>query len=821
MLPRLLRMENFGSFRRPTEIDFTGADYFALVGPTGAGKSTVIDAICFALYGTVPRWGRENVVALALPPSAAIGRIGLIFEAGGRRYAAVRVLSRDRKGRVSTREARIDELVGDGAWDEVVRPLAEGDEVTTTVQEIVGLPYKYFVQSVVVPQGRFAEFLHAPPRDRQDLLVQLLDAGVYEQVRRRAAVEEEAARRTAALARQQLGALADADEAAQRQAGQRHQTLADLADAVRSSLTDLTRYDEELSTSRAELATTRRQLRALTALAMPEGVDELADRIRRAVEEAERLAAVVAEREEAEAVAEGELAAAGDPADLERIRAGHAEHARLAAELAKAGNRLIEASESRAELAELLERADAEHAAVALELDRVRHAHVAADLARGLAAGEPCPVCLRPVDEPPHHPAAADVTEIEWREAQAARAVSVLEDQHRQAELVFHRLEQNHTDLRERLDALAAVLAEAPEEAVIEQRLKAIQSARERTDRARADTRTARRGHGEAVRAIAALRATAGQTWQALQEARDTVSFQPAGEGAPAATAALRPPVLAGDDPALAWRALLSWRDKTVVRHREEVEALADAVQWTEAAAGELRESITTRLAAAGLEVPVDATPMDIGGTVTEAVTTARAALDRVRENRRRAAQLAATVERTEHEGRLAGELGRLLRANNFERWLVGAAMEILIDAAAEIMRELSGGQYELALAERGEIEVVDYGEAGLRRSARTLSGGETFQAGLALALALSQRVAGFAAAAARSLDAIFLDEGFGTLDIAALDTVAATLERLAASGDRMVGIVTHVPALAERVPARFEVSRDGTGSHIRRDSPR
>ncbi|HEY7485146.1 MAG TPA: SMC family ATPase [Streptosporangiaceae bacterium] len=811
MLPLLLRLENFGSFRRPTEIDFTDADYFALVGPTGAGKSTVIDAICFALYGTVPRWGRENVVALALPPSAAIGRVGLIFEAGGRRYASVRVLSRDRRGRVSTREARLDELTPDGSWEEAVRSLAEGDDVTTAVQEIVGLPYKYFVQSVVVPQGRFAEFLHAPPRERQDLLVSLLDAGVYEQIRRRAAIEEEAARRAAGLARQQLGALTDADEATERRAADRHATLTALADAVRSSLTDLTRYDEELSGSRAELTTARRRLRALTALAMPEGISELADRIREAAKETDRLAAAVTEREEAEAAAEEELAllleGAGDPADLQRIRAGHVEHARLSAARDKAENRLVEASERREAVGRHLAAADAEHAEAAAELDRVRQAHVAGDLARELVVGEPCPVCLRPVTDPPHHPVAADVTEIEWREAQAARAVSRLEDEEHEAEVAFHRLEQNHADLRAQLDTLADVLAEAPDEAVIEQRLKLIATAREHAERARAETRTARRRHDEAVRAVTALRATAGQTWQALQEARDTV-------------AELRPPVLVGDDLALAWRTLLTWRDETVVQHGEEVEALAEAVEWTEAAAGELRASITTRLADAGLEVIADATPMDIGGAVTEAVTTARAALDRVRENRRRAAELAVTVQRTEHEAQVAGELGRLLRANNFERWLVGAAMEILIDAAAEIMRELSGGQYELALAERGEIEVVDYGEAGLRRSARTLSGGETFQAGLALALALSQRVAGFAAAAARSLDAIFLDEGFGSLDVAALDTVAATLERLAASGDRMVGIVTHVPALAERVPARFEVSRDGSGSHVRRVTP-
>jgi exonuclease SbcC len=105
--------------------------------------------------------------------------------------------------------------------------------------------------------------------------------------------------------------------------------------------------------------------------------------------------------------------------------------------------------------------------------------------------------------------------------------------------------------------------------------------------------------------------------------------------------------------------------------------------------------------------------------------------------------------------------------------------------AASETLRELSAGQYELALNERtNAIEVIDYGEAGLRRSVRTLSGGETFQAALALALALSERVAGLAAAAARSLDSIFLDEGFGTLDPTTLETVAATLnDSPAASG--------------------------------------
>ena len=111
---------------------------------------------------------------------------------------------------------------------------------------------------------------------------------------------------------------------------------------------------------------------------------------------------------------------------------------------------------------------------------------------------------------------------------------------------------------------------------------------------------------------------------------------------------------------------------------------------------------------------------------------------------------------------------------------------------------------------------MVDHHDAGLRRGVRTLSGGETFQASLALALALSEQLAGMSTTAA-SLESIVLDEGFGTLDAATLDTVAATLENLAARGDRMVGVVTHVPALAERIPVRFEVRKDARTAHVER----
>ena len=90
MRPVRLDMDGFASFREPTTIDFTDADYFVLIGPTGSGKSTVIDALTFALYGTVPRWSDRRAVRYGLAPTAGRGTVSLIFDADGQRYVVAR-----------------------------------------------------------------------------------------------------------------------------------------------------------------------------------------------------------------------------------------------------------------------------------------------------------------------------------------------------------------------------------------------------------------------------------------------------------------------------------------------------------------------------------------------------------------------------------------------------------------------------------------------------------------------------------------------------------------------------------------------------------
>src|SRR4051794_36469586 len=95
--PERLEIEGFTSFRETTVVDFDGADVFALTGPTGAGKSSLVDAMGFALYGRIHRYG-EKLVHAAISQGRNEARVRLDFSAGGARYTAVRVVRRGGAG---------------------------------------------------------------------------------------------------------------------------------------------------------------------------------------------------------------------------------------------------------------------------------------------------------------------------------------------------------------------------------------------------------------------------------------------------------------------------------------------------------------------------------------------------------------------------------------------------------------------------------------------------------------------------------------------------------------------------------------------------
>jgi exonuclease SbcC len=154
------------------------------------------------------------------------------------------------------------------------------------------------------------------------------------------------------------------------------------------------------------------------------------------------------------------------------------------------------------------------------------------------------------------------------------------------------------------------------------------------------------------------------------------------------------------------------------------------------------------------------------------------------------------------------------LRADHFIAFVLEESMERLAALASVELLRVSDGRYSL-VPEQSGFDVIDHHNADERRSVATLSGGETFLASLALALALAGSVRDLAGtAAAARLDAIFIDEGFGALDPETLDVVLDALERLR-EGERMVGVISHVAELAQRIPQGLAVSKQAGVSTV------
>ena len=174
MRPVHLSIEGLACFRERQEIDFRALELFAISGPTGAGKSTLLDAIIFALYGEIPRvnnYNRTEMISAGRDRAAVV----LDFDLGASRYRIARTLRRN-----GNQMVRLEERDESGSF----RSLADQVRLANDrVTQILGLEAAAFTQAVILPQGEFARFLKAQPRDRRSMLRTLLRLDVYERMR--------------------------------------------------------------------------------------------------------------------------------------------------------------------------------------------------------------------------------------------------------------------------------------------------------------------------------------------------------------------------------------------------------------------------------------------------------------------------------------------------------------------------------------------------------------------------------------------------------------------------------------------------------------
>lgn len=799
MRPLSLRLEGFTCYRQPTEISFDGLDLFAITGPTGSGKSSIVDGMTYALYGRVPRLGSEVKSLISLGSDKL--QAAFEFAVNGDRYRVVR--STSRKGAAHVQLYRRKD--GD-EWEGLEDRAAA---VASKVRDLLGLDYEGFIRSVLLPQGQFHLFLAGEPKERYQVLEELLRLDVYAAIMRAANERHRAAEAQAnGLARRLAEDYADATPQALKS---RKEELAEL-EGGRQAL-------EALSAALAEGREAADALRVAEA-ARAEAAEALGG-ARAALEAAEGTlrdgGARVEELEGRIASLEEAIAGVGyEPEVHQRLKLALTparEREKAAAKSEALGKRSEAAvkAEAAASSAVAQHRKASEGASAALAeaeaaLADLGRREAAARLRSTLSAGDPCPVCGQPVAlVPPGEHVALD--EAQGRRDAAAQAAAKANAALQAAERDLARAESDH----EALAGQAKEAAEAVERwrGELVERLGAKETASAAAIEHALGQQETARGKAEAL---------TGER-DGLQQKRDALRKEFAEEERRVATAKAQ---------AELHERAAAQHEKEASARRQMLSALAERQEWPDVAEALERGGNASALLS---ERHAEASRRLAG--VDQAIGAARSDVARIEEGIAQAKKLRAEEKAARQASDTAKQLAGLLRADRFQAYIQRAALQTLAEDASRHLRVISDNRYELDMEETPEgkdasfrkeaqeFVVIDHWGEQDRRSVKTLSGGETFLASLALALALAERLPELGAAIRPTrLDSLFLDEGFGTLDNESLDAVAAALERLhlgngasapnAPTGGRlpgrMIGVITHRPELAERMPARIRV---------------
>ena len=912
MRPLTLTLSAFGPYagQITLALEQLGKNGLYLIrGDTGAGKTSIFDAIAFALYGEASGDQREAAMfrsQYAAPDTPTF--VELTFESAGKTYRVRRVPEYTRPakrgGGVTLQRAEAELTMPDG------RVVTRVKEVGQAVREIVGVDREQFAQIAMIAQGDFLKLLVASTEERMRIFRQIFHTGRYQKLQ--AALKDQLAALSRARDKLRDGlmqAVGSARYPADSALGQR---LADaqagrlLLQETAALLDEIVRQDsaaqeagrralERLDKQIGQAARTLGQARELAA-ARTQLRDAQAKRqaIQQEMEKAGAArAALAARKPEREALAQQAAALAEEvrrheacsrldqalEAAQKRYTAGCAAQAACAKQLtdladqqaaARAGQErladsAIRAEKQRAEHAALLEEQRAFNglsrdldavAASARQYARVQKDYLAAAqsaeaaqgryqqmnrafldeqagiLALGLQDGAPCPVCGAC-----SHPRPAQVTlgapreaDLEQAKQQAAAAQAEAGRLSAEAGQLRGALEARRAGLQQRAREL---LGDVPCEEMAEQIAAAGAALRDRLaacksalDQAQQDMQQLDQfGHTLRTLEQAVQQAQARQAAAQQAIARAEQDTQHLARQKQELADGLRYP-----DQAAARRAAQQTKDtiQDLDRRTEQAEqayqackSQADALEGTIAAlAGQLEHAPEIDMETIQAELEA----CNARRRALEDGQTARAArLDRNQDALRALETHGAALAEAEQKwgwvksladtagGQLVGRekimLETYVQMTYFDRILARANTRLMV---------MSRGQYELkrrAQAENNrrqsglELDVVDHYNGSVR-SVKTLSGGESFQAALSLALGLSDEVQ--SAAGGVQLDVMFVDEGFGSLDEEALEQAVRALSDLS-GGNRLIGIISHVEALARRIDRQIVVTKHGT----------
>ena len=903
MRPMKLTLAGFGPYAGVQELDLTvlgEAGLYLITGDTGAGKTTLFDAITFALYGDASGDGREPSMLrskYAAPDAPTYAE--LIFRSGGGVYTVRRSPEYDRaktRGTGMTRQAAEAVLtLPDGTV--VTRP----KEVDRHLRQIIGLTREQFSQVCMISQGDFRRLLQADTKERQKIFRDLFGTNLYVSLQNKLKEETFSLRdqrelllsgirqyvsglswdensphgETAALARSgelpfsQIEPLFEAILEEDRQAYA----------ALETALRDAHEADHAL-TARLERVTAAHR-RALELQRLSAQQEALTAQLARSAASVEAARATVPEQETLsqsitridlllpsfDRLARQETALETTRADLSRTQKTLAAARQRTAQLEEAlknaraeletlqssGEQLqqLTAQESnlrqreqdlKAHLSELSKLSalkmrlqaqqtqylQLESATTAAQdhFDRLNRSFLqnqAGILALTLVPDAPCPGCGAT-----HHPSPAALSPSAPTQAEVKAAEATLADA-RQAQAqqssLCARLRGELSALEDAAARTAKTLLgdDSPEAAMTEtqtqlrQLEEALKTARRADDRRKALQQNLPRQEealGQETAALTAagqqetqLRAAETALAQQLTELRASLPYENRG----AALAARQ-----------AHRAALTDLQQQLQRAEEAARQAKEQLTALTARCQQLREEPAPTGDAETLETEKRA----LSAEIAEKSALQKALHARITGNstalqnlRRKAADLAQVEETYIWMKNLSDTAGGTLSGKEkimLETYIQAAFFDRILQRANLRLQKMSGGQYDLQ-RRRGaghrtqsglELDIVDHVN-GTVRPVSTLSGGESFLASLSLALGLSDEVQ---SGAGISVDTLFVDEGFGSLDSEALSKAYSALASLTGS-NRLVGIISHVPELKERIDKQIVVKKSPTGA--------
>ncbi|MGI6217635.1 MAG: AAA family ATPase [Coriobacteriales bacterium] len=926
MRPTYLKISAFGPYGGIEEIDFSKlgeSGIYLITGPTGSGKTSIFDAICFALYGDTSTSSRKASQFLSdYRQNDLETKVELHFEVRGEEYGITRGYKR-------TKSRKTGEYVfNDGTIVELIMPngevLTKTGEVNEAVCKIIGFDATQFTQIMMLAQGEFTKFLESNSVDRSKIFANIFDTSDFRAITeelktRRSKIQDEldskagiieallksvstfnceelgqelqehldrgivGANDAADVVEKIIGAQTERDSKLARDIEQIQEKLSEVnAMAGRAQLLD--RALKTLETARKQLEADNLELPKLLSefekqsarrlereklsskLAILRGnlgkYDELdarnkeLDSSRKSITDLESsrksTLGALSELEKSKEVGTSELETLGDVES--RVLAAQKSLVDAQARLDKL-NGLVEKCNSHKNLIENYKGSAEKYTSAALSLKKasanrgkIESAFLDAQagiLSSSLEDGSPCPVCgskdhPSPAPMPANAPSQTDLDDARSFEEDCRKEANAASEK---CAVDKRLLEQSWAELAPALETETGISpGEDPLDSAVlatfagriselksqaSAKLKEAEDTAEGANRDREKKASLERKIGETDKKIAEANSHLAKLDVDIEHARGTVNHLES------SVAEIRNSLEYGskDDALKACGQIeqeISGIDKSIENARNAIDECKMRISNTQTKIAENEKIASENKGDVDIE------------TLSKEQKELKTNLDSANSARNKVAGVVSSNKRMLRDIReKLGEYSKLdhdattistlaATANGevpgseripLEVYVQTVFFEKMLAMANERLNVMTDGRFVFVRrtgdisgsARRGlDLDVLD-NNTGTLRSASTLSGGESFLASLSLALGMSDLVQ--SSAGGVSLDCMFIDEGFGSLDDETLDLALKALSQIG-EGDKLIGIISHVEELQRVIPNKIVVTKTSKGSH-------